>query len=140
MVLSQISVFLPNKPGQLANFFEFLMNNNIYIRSLTVAETEEYGLLLLLVNPFEKCITLLEDNDYLHSVTEVIAIKLSDNITQLYNIAKTLGNHKVNIEYMYTFAEKASEISTLTVLRLDNNEKGIEVLKEHGFEVMEELE
>ena len=139
MPLKQISVFLANQPGQLANFFEFLMNNKIYIRSLTVAETEDYGLLLLLVNPFKKCIELLEANDYLHSVTEVIAVKLSDNITQLYNIAKTLGNHDVNIEYMYTFAEKASEISTMTVLRLNDNEKGINVLKEHGFEVMEDF-
>jgi len=81
MPLKQISLFLPNKPGQLANFFEFLMNNKIHIRSLTVAETEDYGLLLLLVNPFEKCIVLLEDNDYLHSVTEVVAVKLLDNIT-----------------------------------------------------------
>ena len=139
MPLKQISLFLPNKPGILANFFEFLMNNKIYIRALTVAETEDYGLLLLLVNHFEKCIALLEDNDYLHSVTEVIAVKLSDNITQLYNIAKTLGNHDVNIEYMYTFAEKTSEISTITVLRLDDNEKGTNVLKEHGFEVMEDF-
>ena len=139
MPLKQISLFLPNKPGQLANFFEFLMNNNIYIRSLTVAETEDYGLLLLLVNPFEKCITLLEENDYLHSVTDVIAVKLSDNITQLYNIAKTLGNHDVNIEYMYTFAEKVSEISAMTILRLDDNEKGINVLREHGFEVVEDF-
>ncbi|MBY8980194.1 MAG: amino acid-binding protein [Candidatus Lokiarchaeota archaeon] len=139
MPLKQISLFLPNKPGQLANFFEFLMNHKIYIRSLTVAETEDYGLLLLLVKPFDKCIALLEDNDYLHSVTEVIAVKLSDNITQLYNIAKTLGNHDVNIEYMYTFAEKTSEISTMTVLRLDDNEKGISVLKEHGFEVVEDF-
>lgn len=139
MPLKQISLFLPNKPGQLANFFEFLMNHKIYIRSLTVAETEDYGLLLLLVKPFDKCIVLLEDNDYLHSVTEVIAVKLSDNITQLYNIAKTLGNHGVNIEYMYTFAEKTSEISTMTVLRLDDNEKGTNVLKEHGFEVVEDF-
>ncbi len=139
MLLKQISVFLPNKPGQLANFFEFLMSNKIFIRSLTVAETEDYGLLLLLVNPYKKCIELLEDKDYLHSVTEVIAVKLSDNITQLYNIAKILGNHDVNIEYMYTFAEKSSEISTMTVLRLDDNEKGINVLKEHGFEVLEDL-
>ena len=139
MPLKQISLFLPNKPGQLASFFEFLMNNKIYIRSLTVAETEDYGLLLLLVKPFEKCLALLEENDYLHSVTEVIAVKLSDNITQLYNIAKALGNHDVNIEYMYTFAEKVSEISTMTVLRLDDNEKGIDVLKEHGFEVVEDF-
>lgn len=140
MKLKQISVFLPNEPRQLANFFEFLMENNIYIRSITVAETEDYGLLLLLVKPYEKCVELLEDNDYMHSVTEVIAVRLTDNISQLYNIAKTLGDNKVNIEYLYTFAEKSSEPRAVTVLRLDDNENGFEVLKKNGFDVVEDFE
>jgi len=140
MKLKQISVFLPNEPRQLANFFEFLMENKIYIRSITVAETEDYGLLLLLVKPFEKCVKLLEDNDYMHSVTEVIAVRLTDNVSQLYNIAKTLGDNKVNIEYLYTFAEKSSEPRTMTVLRLDDNENGAEVLKKNGFDVVEDFE
>ncbi len=140
MKLKQISVFLPDEPGQLANFFEFLMENKIYIRSITVAKTEDYGLLLLLVKPFEKCVELLEDNDYMHSVTEVIAVRLTDNISQLYNIAKTLGDNKVNIEYLYTFAEKMSEPRTVTVLRLDDNENGFEVLKKNGFDVVEDFE
>ena len=113
MQLKQISVFLPNKPGQLANFFEFLMENKIYIRSVTVAETEDYGLILLLVDQFEKCINLIEDREYLHSVTEVVAVKLTDNITQLYEIAKILGANNVNIEYLYTFAEKYNRGDTI---------------------------
>ena len=137
MKLKQISVFLPNKPGTLSNFFEFLMENKIYIRSITVAETEDYGLLLLLVKPFEKCVKLLEDNDYMHSVTEVIAVRLTDNISQLYNIAKTLGDNKVNIEYLYTFAEKSSNANIVVVLRLDDNENGIKVLNQNGFKVVE---
>lgn len=137
MQLKQISVFLPNKPGQLANFFEFLMENNIYIRSVTVAETEDYGLILLLVDQFEKCINLIEDREYLHSVTEVVAVKLTDNITQLYDIAKTLGDNNINIEYLYTFAEKSSNLSTIAVLRLDDNENGIKILKKTGFNVVE---
>jgi len=137
MNLKQISVFLPDEPGQLANFFEFLMENKIYIRSITVAKTEDYGLLLLLVKPFEKCVEILEDNDYMHSVTEVIAVRLTDNISQLYNIAKTLGDNKVNIEYLYTFA---SETRTVTVLKLDDNENGFEVLKKNGFDVVEDFE
>ena len=140
MRLNQISVFLPNEPRQLANFFEFLKENKIIIRSITVAETEDYGLLLLLVKPFEKCVELLEENDYMHSVTEVIVVRLKDNISELYNIAKTLGDNKVNIEYLYTFAEESSEIRTMTVLRLDDNEKGIKVLKKESFEVVEDFE
>ncbi len=137
MPLAQISVFLPNTPGQLANFFEYLMDNNIYIRSVTVAETEEYGLILLLVDQFDKCITLIEDREYLHSVTEVVAVKLTDNISQLYEIAKTLGNNNINIEYLYTFAEKSSNANTIAVLRLDDNENGIKVLSQNGFTILE---
>jgi len=137
MQLKQISVFLPNKPGQLANFFEFLMKNKIYIRSVTVAETEDYGLILLLVDQFDKCISLMEKKEYLHSVTEVIAVKLTDNISQLYEIAKTLGNNNVNIEYLYTFAEKSSNANTIAVLRLEDNENGIKVLNQNGFNIIE---
>jgi len=137
MQLNQISVFLPNKPGQLANFFEYLMDNKIYIRSVTVAETEDYGLILLLVDQFEKCLNLIEEREYLHSVTEVVAVKMTDNIGQLYEIAKTLGDNNINIEYMYTFAEKSSEVGTVAVLRLDDNTNGIKVLNQNGFQVVE---
>lgn len=136
MLLQQISVFLPNTPGQLANFFELLMDHKIYIRSLTVAETEEYGLLLLLVDQYEKCVLLLEDKDILHSVTEVVAVRLSDNISELYKIAKTLGSNGINIEYLYTFSENSDHPRTITVLRLDNNESGMEILEKNGFEIV----
>ena len=139
MLLGQISVFLPNTPGQLANFFELLMHNKIYIRSLTVAETEEYGLLLLLVDKLEKCVLLLEDNDILHSVTEVIAVRLSDNIGELYKVAKALGSNDVNIEYLYTFSENTDHPRTITVLRLDDNENGKKVLEDNGFDIIKEF-
>ncbi|MFX0059844.1 MAG: ACT domain-containing protein, partial [Candidatus Heimdallarchaeota archaeon] len=101
-MLNQLSIYLPNKPGVLASFFELLMDNKIYIRSMTVAETEEYGLLLLLVDQFDKCRKLLEEQDFLFTVTEVVGVRLTDNITKLYEIAKTLGSNNVNIEYLYT--------------------------------------
>jgi hypothetical protein len=136
MILNQLSVLLPNQPGQLANFFELLMNNKIYIRSLTVAETEDYGLLLLLVDQFEKCVGFLEKKEILYSTTEVVAVRLSDNIGQLYKIAKTLGSNNINIEYLYTYSEHSSQGTTITVLKLDDNEKGNDVLKDNGFDVL----
>jgi len=136
-MLKQISVFLPNKPGVLAGFFELLMDNKIFIRSMTVAETEDYGLLLLLVDQYEKCVLLLEDKDYLHSVSEVVAVKLFDNISDLYNIAKTLGEYKINIEYLYFLILKSKENGI--ILRLDDNEGGVEVLRKHGFAIIDEI-
>ncbi|MFX1296892.1 MAG: ACT domain-containing protein [Promethearchaeota archaeon] len=136
MSINQISVFLPNKPGQLAEFFEVLMDNKIYIRSLTVAETEDYGLLLLLVDQFEECTKLLEERELLYSVTEVVAVRLSDNIAALYKIAKLFGSNNVNIEYLYT---SIVDDQALIIFRLDDNESGIEVLKQNGYHVVEKL-
>lgn len=136
MPINQISVYLPNKPGQLAEFFEALMNNKIYIRSLTVAETEEYGLLLLLVDQFEKCVQLLEESDILFSITEVVAVRISDNISALYKIAKLLGTNDVNIEYLYT---SIIDDQPLIIFRLNDNENGAEILKKNGYSVIEHL-
>ena len=138
MTVKQLSVYIPNKPGQLAQFFELLMENKIYIRSLTVAETDEFGLLLLLVNHTEKCLALLEDNDILYSITEVVAVELSDNISQLYDIAKTLGSHGVNIDYLYFLVLNSHKNGI--VLKLDDNEKGVEILTKHGFNLLQNFD
>ncbi|TFG24879.1 MAG: hypothetical protein EU533_01700 [Promethearchaeota archaeon] len=137
MPVNQLSVFIPNKPGQLAQFFELLMDKKIFIRSCTVAETEEFGLLLLLVDNPKKCIEILEDNNILYSITEVIAVELSENISQLYNIAKTLGAHGVNIDYLYFLVLNSHKNGI--ILKLDDNEKGVEILKEHGFKLLEDF-
>ncbi|TFF84449.1 MAG: acetolactate synthase [Promethearchaeota archaeon] len=136
MPINQISVFLPNRPGQLANFFEVLMDNKIYIRSLTVAETEDYGLLLLLVDEFDQCISLLEEKDHLYSITEVVAVRLSDNIAGLYEVAKTLGENEINIDYLYT---SLIDEKPLVILRLSDNQNGTEILKKNGFIVLDDL-
>jgi len=135
-MLNQLSIYLPNKPGVLANFFELLMNNKISIRSMTVAETEEYGLLLLLVDQFEACSKLLEEKDFLFSVTQVVAVRLTNTISKLYEIAKTLGSNNVNIEYLYT---TLIDDQALIVLRLDNNEVGAKILKDNGFIIVDKL-
>ncbi|MCJ7651083.1 MAG: hypothetical protein MUP85_20940 [Candidatus Lokiarchaeota archaeon] len=126
---------MPNKPGQLANFFELLMDNKVYIRSMTVAETEDYGLLLLIVNQTEKCVTILEENKILYSITNVIAIELSNNITELYKISKTLGANNINIEYLYFLV--LDDHRNGVVLRLDDNEKGLDILKKNNYQMID---
>ncbi len=135
MTLKQLSVFIPNKPGQLANFFELLMENDIYIRSMTVAETEDYGLLLLLVDQTEKCIGILEENEILHTITNVIAIELSNNISDLYKISKALGANDINIEYLYFLV--LNDHRNGIILRLNDNEKGLDILKKNDFQVID---
>jgi hypothetical protein len=138
-MFKQISVYLKNKPGELANFSTYLLENNIEIRAITVAENDEYGLILLLVNKPDKCISLLEQGEYIYSVTKVIAVKVKSNEGQtqgLQEISRILGNNGVNIEFLYSTLVKDE---SLIILRVDDNEKAKQVLKDDGF-LLEERE
>ncbi len=132
----QLSVLLEDKPGELANFIKLLMDNKIYIRALTVAKTSEYGLILILVDKPEQCVDLLDENNFTLSTTEVIAIRLNDNPNALYEIPKTLGDNKINIDYFYSTLVKEE---ALLILRIEDQiiEKALNTLKEKGFTIVE---
>ena len=130
-MLTEISIFLPNNPGVLAKLIELLNDNKITIKAITVAETPDYGLLLILVNNPEKCIALLTENNYTISATDVIAVKIPEKFKNetLFDIANILGNHKINIEYLYMTIVSNS---TLMVIRVNESEKAEELLKKEN--------
>jgi len=132
----QLSVYLEDRPGELANFIKLLMDNKIFIRALTVAKTSEYGLILLLVDNPEKCIDILEDRDFLISTTEVIALRLNDHPDALYEIPKTLGENEINIDYFYSTLVKDE---SMLILRVEDSiiEEAVNVLQKTGFTIVE---
>jgi len=132
----QLSVYLEDRPGELAGFIKLLMDNKIFIRALTVAKTSEYGLILALVDNPEKCINLLEERDFLISTTEVIAVRLNDYPNALYEIPKSLGENEINIEYFYSTLVKDE---SMLILRVEETtiEKAVEVLEKTGFTIVE---
>lgn len=129
-MITEISVFLPNNPGELAKFIDLLNSHNIHMKAITVAETPDYGLLLILVDKPEVCIELLKENNYEISSTTVLAVKLSEDPNALFDIANILGESSVNIEYLYMTVINGS---TLMIVRVDDNTKAQEVLKKQGF-------
>ena len=132
----QLSVYLEDKPGELANFIKLLMDNKIFIRALTVAKTSEYGLILALVDNPEKCINLLEEKDFLISTTDVIALRLNDHPNGLYEIPKTLGENEINIDYFYSTLVKDE---SMIILRVEDAiiEEAVKVLEKTGFTIVE---
>jgi len=129
-MITEISVFLPNNPGVLAKFIDLLNNNNIHIKAITAAETPDYGLLLILVDKPEECIELLNENSYELSATEVLAVRFSEDLNSLFDIAKVLGDNKVNIEYLYMTVVNGD---TLIIVRVNDNDKAQELLKKEGL-------
>jgi hypothetical protein len=132
----QLSVYLEDRPGELASFIKLLMDNKIFIRALTVAKTSEYGLILALVDNPEKCINLLEEKDFLISTAEVIAVRLNDHPSALYEIPKTLGENEINIDYFYSTLVKDE---SMLILRVEDTiiENAVEILEKTGFTIVE---
>ena len=134
--MKSISVWVPNKPGILSKFIDTLIENNIEIRAITVAENEEYGLILLLVDKPMELYALLEETDYPTSITDVVAVilKSENNTTGIKEISEILGKNKINIEFLYSTLVKDEP---LIILKVDDNEKAKEILKEDGFLIEE---
>jgi len=135
MIVQQLSVFLENKSGRLARVTEILGENNINIRALSIADTTDFGILRLIVNkPFE-AYNLLKAEQFMVSLTDVIAVEVPDSPGGLAGVLRTLEPHHINIEYLYAFVEKSSD-DALVVFRVEEVEKAIKILTENGIKVL----
>ena len=126
-MVMQISIFVPNKAGQLAKVTGILMEAGINIRALTVSETSDYGILRMIVSDPDKAQEALHES-FLVDQTDVIACEMKDEPGSLNEIATILGDAGVNIEYLYAFVGKSSQ--AILILRIENKmrSKAIDVL------------
>lgn len=130
-MIIQLSIFVPNRPGELFKITNLLAENDIQIRALTVAETADFGIFRVIVNDPNKCYRILTANNILVGKTEIIAVEMEDKPGGLNQIAKLLGDNGVNIEYLYAFASKKA-ILVVQVSR-DHLEKAIDVFSKAGI-------
>jgi len=135
MNIKQISVFLENKKGRLAEVTKLLASTNINIRALSLAETAEFGILRLMVNDPHTCLQVLKSNNFVAQETDVIAVEVEDKPGGLYKVLDILGQNEINIEYMYAFVEKKVD-NAIVVFRIDDFQKAIDILKNKGISVL----
>lgn len=135
MIIKQLSVFVENKRGRLAEITRILKDNKIDIRALSIADTKEYGILRLIVNNPDEAASVLKEDGFTVSITKVIGIGINDRPGGLYEAMKLLQENEISVEYMYAFISR-SEKTAYVILRVADNEKAITILKEGGFPVM----
>jgi hypothetical protein len=136
MKMEQISVFIENKSGRLAEITRILGEAGINIRALSLADTSDFGILRLIVNDRERAKTLLKENNFTVSKTEVVAVEVPDRPGGLHQILKKLDSEAINVEYMYAFVERSGE-NAVIIFRFDETEKAIKMLVASGFTVLE---
>ncbi|OFV66848.1 MAG: ACT domain-containing protein [Candidatus Syntrophoarchaeum butanivorans] len=133
-LIKQISVFVENKPGMLARIAKVLSEDGIEIRAFTIAESGDFGIVRLVVDDHERAYFLLFDAGFTVSSQDVIGIEMESTTDALYRIASALGDGGVNIAYAYAFTNAPRR--TLLIIRVDNNNLALDLLKRVGIETV----
>ena len=137
MTINQISVFLENKVGQLAQVCKVLADNGVSLVTLSLAETQDFGIARLIVDNHEKAETVLRTNKFLVKTTPVIAVTVPDRPGGMAQVVSTLSEKGCDIEYSYAFAASNNEQAVL-VFRFKNEDQSKAVLAEAGFTTIAE--
>ena len=135
MHVEQISIFIENKFGRLAEVTRVLGDAGINIRTLSLADTSDFGILRLIVNDAEKAKAVLKERGFTVSKTEVVAVEIPDRPGGLADILQVLDGDGINVEYMYAFVERCGE-NAVMIFRFDETEKAISTLIGKGFNIL----
>ncbi|MDR1017867.1 MAG: amino acid-binding protein [Lachnospiraceae bacterium] len=135
--IKQLSIFIENREGRLDEVLHVLGENDINIVALSLADTEDYGMLRLIVSDPLKAKMILKEAGITSMVTDVVAIKVSHATGSLSSAMHVIVEAGINVEYMYCFANGAEASA---ILKTDEPDKLVEVLGKSGFAVYKELE
>lgn len=130
----QLSVFLENRAGQLAEITGVLASNNIDLRALSIAETADYGILRMIVDDVSKATSILLEAGYIISKTPVLAVAVPDQPGGVAPVLATLAEGNIDIEYMYSLFTHM-EGKAYMVFRVDDEKKFAELLHAHGITI-----
>ncbi len=139
MNVTQLSLFLENKPGRLQNALRVLSEKNINILTLTIAEVADFGIVRMIVNNPDEAVRALREQHFTCSVTDVLAIELEDVPGSLEKALDSFGKHKLNIEYMYAFTEKRGDKAVM-IFRFDNIEQAKKALSSEGYKIVKKID
>ena len=135
MKVEQLSIFLENKAGRLAQVTKTLAEAGINIRALSLADTSDFGILRLIVNDTEKAINIMKEAGFTVGRTAVVAVEVDDQPGGLNNILEALSGQNVNVEYMYAFITREADCAIM-IFRFDKTDQAVDLHKSNGFTVL----
>lgn len=135
MAIRQLTIFVQNRQGAIVSITEALAANQVNIRALSIAETEDFGILRLIVNDEETARKTLSDAGYLIKVTEVVGVKIGDAPGKLTGALAVLDKAGINLEYLYAFMAR-TEKHAYVVLRVEDNAAAEAALEAAGYHLI----
>ena len=139
MAIKQLTIFVQNKKGTIVPVTKILAENNVNLRALSIAETNDFGILRLIVNDDQTAERVLRDAGYLLKVIDVVGVKIGDQPGKLSSALEVLDNADINVEYLYAFMAR-TEKHAYVVLRVEDNVTAEAALTDAGFHMITEAD
>jgi hypothetical protein len=136
MRVEQISIFLENRAGRLAEITRILGEAGINIRALSLADTSDFGILRLIVSDTDKAKTVLRERGFTVGKTNVVAVEVEDRPGGLNRILEILSRENINVEYMYAFVQHTGE-NAVIIFRFDDTDAAVKLLLDNNIKVLE---
>ncbi len=138
MLIKQISIFVENKSGRLAEITDIIAQAGVDIRALSIADTTDFGILRIIVDKPDTAAAALKEAGLTVSLTNVIAIGIEDRPGGFAKATKALNDAHIGVEYMYAFISR-DQGRACVLLRVEDNEAAIQVLQQaDGVELLSE--
>ena len=139
MAIKQLTVFIQNKKGTVASVTDILSQKGINLRALSIAETQDFGILRLIVNDEAAAEAVLAENGYLIRTIDVVGVKIGDEPGKLTAALAVLDKADINVEYLYAFMAR-TEKHAYVVLRVEDNDAAEAELAAAGFKMITEAD
>ena len=135
MSIHQISVFLENRTGQLAEITKLLADNGVDLRAISIAETADYGVARMIADDSQKASAILLAHGDILSMTPVWAVEVPDRAGGLAELLAILAAGGVSVEYMYSLFTHKDGMAYM-VLRISEEQKFQQIAKDNGIRIM----
>ncbi len=135
MSIKQLTIFVENKQGTLVDITDTLARHNVNIRALSIADTQDFGILRLIVNDNDTALKTLAEEGYLIKTTDVVGVKIGDQPGKLSTALNVLDQNNINMEYLYAFMSR-TEKHAYVVLRVADNAAAEAALETAGFHLI----
>ena len=138
MAVRQISVFVENTSGRLAEVTRLMADNGVNLRAISIADTADFGILRLIVDDYDKAVTVFKDNGFTAKMTEVIGVEVPDTPGGLAEVMDLFHRENVNIEYLYSSLEKNVD-SAVVIFKIEDVEHGLAICKQHNLKTISQF-
>ena len=132
MTIDQLTIYIENEEGRLAELTSALAREGIDIRAMSVADMQDFGVLRLIVSDCDRAVAIFKDMGCAATVTQVLAVAIPDAPGSLAKVSQLLADEHISIDYMYAFVTRHHE-AAYVVFRVNDNKAASEILTQNGF-------